>query len=305
MEFGTALDRFLLAAKAERHHSPHTVRAYAADLKDAQIFFKKENRTTVESVKRLDVRKYMAGLSSTGSARTGSHFAKTTLRRRVASLRSFFGWLRKQKILDESPLTSFSSPKALKKIPKFLSEEETRSLLEAGLERSEPLRSRDQAMLETLYSSGLRVEELTGLNAGDVDFYGGTLRVFGKGSKERIVPLGERAADALHEYQRQRRIVGQTVDSSTPLFLNVRGTRLSSRGVRKILLRWTQAAGLGRSVHPHLLRHSFATHLLDRGCDLRSVQEMLGHKDLSSTQIYTHVTTARLKQIYEKSHPRS
>lgn len=291
------IERFLAWCRMERQYSPHTLRAYGKDLRDLCAFLAKEQKTLLAKITRLDLRKYLASFPT--------HTARTTLRRKTATFRSFFKWLLRHGLLEQSPTAALSTPKAARTVPEFLTEDQLSQILEAKVSLEEPFLSRDRAILELLYSSGLRVEELCGLNIGDLDFLGGLVRVMGKGARERLAPLGDRASAKIHRYLRLRKQPDIYEGPGTPVFKNARGGRLGSRGVRKILVRWVQAAKLPKALYPHLFRHSFATHLLDRGCDLRSVQEMLGHKNLSTTQIYTHITTTRLKQIYDKTHPRA
>ncbi len=261
-----------------------------------------------------DVRAYLALLRNSG-------YSKATIARKLAALRSLYKFLLRCGHVATSPVAVIRTPKQDRRLPACLDESQVRSLLEAPAAaiRSNPQRgpgpsalermlaARDRAILETIYSAGLRIGELVGLNAEDLDEFGGTLRVRGKGKKERLGPLGSLAAEAVGEYLRLR---GQALlpprsssGGAEPLFVNKYGTRLTARSVRRMLDKYIRQAGLPGHVTPHTLRHSFATHMLNRGADLRSVQELLGHKSLSTTQIYTHLTTARLKAVYEKAHP--
>ena len=234
------------------------------------------------------IRKYLSLLNE-------KKFGKATLTRKFSSLRTFYKFLTLNEYVGASPLGSMSGPKKDKKMPAFLTEEEMRGLFEIP-----ELTLRDRAMIELLYSCGLRIEELVGLNIKNIDFFGNTVTVFGKGSKERIVPAGEPALAVVREYIGVRR-----QNPNSPVFLNARGQRLDQRAARRALHNWFIKAGFTKKVSPHTLRHTFATHILDRGCDLRSVQEMLGHKNLVTTQVYTHVTIESLKRVYEKAHPRA
>ena len=218
--------------------------------------------------------------------------------RHLSTLRSFFKFLVREGFLKNNPLLSVASPKIEKHLPSFLTEEETVRLIEASCPKNES-GLRDRAILETFYSSGLRISELVGLNLDDVDFIGGIIKVRGKGKKERIVPVGDKALQSLREYLNKRKKQTQS------LFLNKRGTRITDRGVRGIVAKYIRISGMKQRISPHTLRHSFATHLLNRGADLRTVQELLGHASLSTTQIYTHLTTERLKSVYDKAHPRA
>ena len=232
-----------------------------------------------------------------------NNLSATTIARKIYCLRSFFKFLIQEKVVSKSVLNYFSTPKIGKRLPKFLSVKEIKELLEIS-KNIFTLGLRDQAILEVLYSCGLRISELTGLNLSDVDFFSNTIRVIGKGNIGRVVPIGNTALKVMYKYlDLRKKIVRST--SEQALFVNYRGERISERGVRKILLRWLEKVSIRKHVSPHVIRHTFATHLLDAGCDLRSVQEMLGHKSLSTTQIYTHVTPERLKKIYNKAHPRA
>jgi integrase/recombinase XerC len=289
-----ALQRFHVYLRGERNAARSTLRAYGSDLGDF-VSFSKETDVPPAGWDRLFLRRYF-GLIQEGKP------ARSTLLRKRSSLRSFLKFLAREKVILGDPLAGAPSPKPERRIPRVLSQQEASSLLDR------PSPDRDQALLEILYAAGLRASEAAGLNVEDVDFWQGTVRVFGKGGRERIVPVGESALEAL-----RRSLLAREVDplalqrgaAARPLFVNRRGTRLSVRSVNALVHAAARRAGTKGNVHPHTLRHSFATHLLDRGCDLRAVQEMLGHKNLSTTQIYTHLTTERLRQVYEKSHPRA
>ncbi len=221
----------------------------------------------------------------------------------MASLRSFFKFLNQEAVLESNPFEILRTPKQTKKLPHFLSINDIDTLLKTP-DESEISGLRDRAMLETLYSTGIRVSELVGLNEEDVDFYGEMVKVQGKGKKERLSPVGSYAIKALKKYinsKKKKKGLGKNV----PLFLNKYGDRLSSRSVARSLDKYLKLTGINLATSPHTFRHSFATHMLDRGANLRAVQELLGHSNLSTTQIYTHVTTERLKNVYEKSHPRA
>lgn len=226
--------------------------------------------------------------------------SKASLTRKFASLRSFYKFLIINNSIEKSPLENMSSPKKEKKVPSFLTEDEMRSLFEIP-----DLALRDRGMIELLYSCGLRIEELMSLNVKNIDFISNTVTVTGKGNRERIVPIGDTCLAVIKRYLDERRAENLPFDRNSPVFLSARGKRLEQRTARRVLHNWFIKAGISKKVSPHTLRHTFATHILDRGCDLRSVQEMLGHKNLSTTQIYTHVTIESLKKVYEKAHPRS
>lgn len=282
------LDKFLSYLEIEKNYSAHTLLNYRLDLED---FFRFSNETPVENVDYLLFRKYLAHLRT-------KQPRPRTLARKLSSMRSFFRFLQRENHIKENPAVLLQTPKLDKKLPKFLSEHEMVQLIEAPPTDS-PAGKRDHAIFEVFYSTGIRVSELVSLNIDSVDFISNIVKVMGKGKKERLVPIGDKALEAIQDYLKNRK--GQ----STAIFLNKNGKRISTRGVLNITNKYMQAANLKIQVSPHVLRHSFATHLLNRGADLRSVQELLGHVNLSTTQIYTHVTTERLKNVYDKSHPRA
>jgi tyrosine recombinase XerC len=293
---------FLHYLRAERNYSPNTLKAYQVDLGEFYRFLKKQYpQVTIEHCERLMLRDYFAFLQN-------GNLRRSSVIRKIAVVRSLFKFLTREGVLEHNPFLYLATPKRESRIPVFLSEDEIRRLFALP-----GINLRDRAMLELLYSGGLRIEELVGVNVEDIDIYSGMVRVWGKGNRERIIPIGEQCLAALHDYFRERdQLRGQKGigparrgDPVAAVFLNKAGERISVRGARKVLHRWFAAAQFHKKVSPHTLRHSFATHLLDRGCDLRSVQEMLGHKSLATTQIYTHVTAESLKRVYEKSHPRA
>ncbi|MBN1793512.1 MAG: tyrosine recombinase XerC [Candidatus Omnitrophica bacterium] len=290
-QFQRYIDRFIRYLQVEKNASSHTVLNYATDLTSFLQFL--ETLPQVKEVDGLILRRFLAHLKE-------RQFAKTTIARKLAALRSFFKFLYAEGFIKKNPATSVWTPKLDKKLPVFLNVSEVESLLtcpdittEQGL--------RDSAILETLYSTGVRVGELVGINYEDVDFIGEVIKVRGKGRKERLVPVGTKAIQAIRRYVKKR----ATAASREPLFVNRGNKRLSDRQVRRVVDKYIKMASVQHHVSPHTLRHSFATHLLDRGADLRSVQELLGHKNLSTTQIYTHVSAERLKKVYEKAHPRA
>jgi integrase/recombinase XerC len=295
------IERFLLHIKSQLNFSRHTVRAYAADLAEFDAYARAEGAEFPGGFDRHLMRAYMAMLQEKKNSRN-------TVIRKVSSARSFIRWLIAEGKLESDPFALLRAPKKEKRLPRFLTEGEVRKLYDynepgaAAGGGKRPLAPRDYALLALLYSAGLRRSEVTGLNVGDVDFYSGFARVMGKGSKERLVPVGDKALEALRGYLASR---PEGRAPARPLFLNARGGRLSGHGLALIVKKLARQARFARSLNPHALRHSFATHLLDHGCDLRSVQEMLGHKNLETTQIYTHVSLERLKEVYEKAHPRS
>ena len=286
------IEKFLNYLKAERDASPHTVRNYTKDL---EVLRQTLGEKPWERTDLLALRQFVAQQRSTG-------LSKVTIARRVATIRSFFRFLHREGFVPSNPALGLARPKQDKHLPSFLSVEETTRLMEAPTGDSFGA-ARDRAVLETLYSAGLRVSELVGLKVRDVDLIGGTLRTVGKGRKERMVPVGSYSIQAIRAYVKTLR--PEQSEPDRPLFQNQRRGRLTDRSVRRILNRYLAQVSVARRISPHSLRHSFATHLLDRGADLRSVQELLGHSSLTTTQIYTHVTTERLKKVYESAHPRA
>ncbi len=285
---------FLQFLKTEKGYSEHTLKNYAIDLRE---FFGFLGAKTLESVTYLEVRAYLAVLKD-------KNFSKSTMARKLACIRSCFKYLAREKVIQHNPASGIQTPKRDKKLPDFLNQEEMANLLDAPASGSWE-EKRDKAILEMLYSSGLRVSELVSLNHSAVDLSGGLLRVQGKGKKERIVPVGRVAIQAMKDYFaiKPPRDTGTSLEKS--VFKNRLGGRLTDRSIRRMILKYTRRIALAKDVSPHMLRHSFATHMLDRGADLRSVQELLGHENLSTTQIYTHVTTKRLKEAYAAAHPRA
>jgi len=304
---------FLAHIEAERNFSPHTVRSYLADLHQFCQFLAADDghaelaaddlpdladvrpgRLTERllALEPLTVRAYLAMMRNSG-------YAKATIARKLASLRSFYKHLVRTERIEASPVSVVRTPRQDKRLPTFLDVPQMEALLSAP-DTSTPAGARDRAILETLYSAGLRISELVGLDVGDVDEFSGAVRIAGKGRKERLAPLGGRAAEAIEACLARR--PGAT-GPAAPLFVNRFGTRLSGRSVRRMLATYARQSGIAFHVSPHALRHSFATHMLDAGADLRSVQEMLGHASLSTTQIYTHLTTRRLKAVYSRAHP--
>jgi len=286
-----AVEQFLRYLTIERNASEYTRRNYRDDL--AQFFHFLGHRRLTD-ITPLDVRGFLASQSTHG-------YAKRTIARRLSCLRSFFRFLSREEVLSRNPASVVPTPKLERRLPQFLDEAQVSRLLEAPLtNRWQGLR--DRAILETLYSTGARVGELVGLNREDLDEISGTVIVRGKGKKERLCPIGKRALEAIHQYLAKR-----PTRTKVPyaLFVSQKLTRLTVRQVDRLLQRYAVQTQMPFPISPHSLRHSFATHLLDRGADLRSVQELLGHQSLSTTQIYTHVTPQRLKRIYDQAHPRA
>jgi tyrosine recombinase XerC len=282
------IEKFMRYLEIEKNYSPHTVLNYRLDLEGFKGFL---GGAPLENVDYLTLRKYLAMVKE-------KNLSVRTIARRLSTLRSFFKFLTREGHLKTNPTLSLSSPKQEKHLPVFLTEDEATKLIEAVVAKDERA-LRDKAVLETFYSTGIRISELTGLKVDDIDFIGSVVKVMGKGRKERIVPIGEQAIRAIRAYLEKRK------KQSEALFLNKSGKRMTVRGIRNLVQKYVLIASMRHGVSPHTLRHSFATHLLNRGADLRSVQELLGHVNLSTTQIYTHLTTERLKSVYDKAHPRA
>lgn len=299
MEIPGAISSFLTHVKVEKGLSANTLAAYKRDLAKFQEFAKKR-KLTLDAVTRDGLVDFLAGLYR-------AKLESRTVARHLVTLRNFFRFAQVQELISEDPSINLESPKIRRSLPGYLRLEEIERLLEQP-DAKTAFGLRDRAMLEVLYSTGLRVSELTGLKVADLDSRVGSVRCIGKGDKERIVPVGRKALSTVEKYIRDGRpelVRGTRNASSAALFVNRRGASLSRVGVWKILSAYGRQAGLRVPLTPHVLRHSFATHLLERGADLRSVQLMLGHADISTTQIYTHVVEERLKQIYKAHHPRA
>ena len=291
---------FLAYLEFERGLSRNTLDAYRTDLLQFGEFLAGRDRPATE-VERADVADFLADLA-TGNGRPPCSAA--TIGRKTACLRSFYRHLRREELMDTDPTASLTPPAKSRKLPQVLSYAEVKRLLD-GASAGDPIGLRDRALLEVMYGCGLRASEAIGLETTDVDLRRGFVRPHGKGSKERVVPLGRQAAAAILRYLRAGRpeLVGTRPEPK--LFVNFRGGGLTRQGLYKIIQRHAKEAGLGGKMSPHTLRHSFATHLLSGGCDLRSVQEMLGHADVSTTQLYTHLSRERIKDVYFKAHPRA
>jgi integrase/recombinase XerC len=295
-----AVTRFLKYLRVERNASELTIKSYREDFEAlVEYLTELQGRTPPPGeIGTVELRGYMAALHEAG-------YANTTIARRLASLRSFFRFGQREGWTKSNPAKPLRNPRKARSLPHFLSSEDVERLLGAP-SADEPLGLRDCAILEVLYTAGLRVSELAGLNDSDLDLPGGALRVRGKGRRERIAPVGSFATRALEKWLGVRRLsAGEENGASAPVFINKFGRRLTTRSVGRLLEKYLKATGLDRRTTPHTLRHSFATHLLDRGADIRSVQELLGHKSLATTQIYTHVSTAGLRAVYERAHPRA
>lgn len=332
------VEEFLRYLLDERHFSPYTARCYGVDLRQYYEFLTDEFNIDASREKEADefnrvrrggsvnatsdvvgrvgfststvamlkadvemIRKFLANLDT-------HDYSAATMARKIATLRSFYRWMEKQSFIPSNPMLLIKTPRQNKRLPKAIDVEQVERLLSAP-DDSDLLGARDRAILETLYSTGIRVSELVGINRGDIDEAGQALIVRGKGRKERIVPLGSHALAALSHYAKMlnqhTQNEGASYDDKSALFINKHGGRLSTRSVRRKVSKYLAEAGLDSAISPHTLRHSFATHLLDNGADLRSVQELLGHQSLSTTQVYTHLSTQRKRDAYNQAHPRA
>ncbi|HEV8436767.1 MAG TPA: tyrosine recombinase XerC [Methylomirabilota bacterium] len=285
-----SVSAFLEYLAVERGASPHTLRNYGLDLVEFTAFLGRQGSSPTAADARL-VRGYLAGLHQ-------RRLAKSSISRKLASVRSFFRFLVRRGVIEQNPAKPVKSPRPALRLPSFLPKDESKDLLDWAVDPSESGR-RDHALLELLYATGIRVAECCGLDCADVDRGQGTVRVLGKGDKERVVPVGEAALVALDRYLALR---GAT---DGPLFTNRRGGRLTPRSVHRIVGKRARLTGVERRVTPHTLRHTFATHMLGEGADLRLIQELLGHSRLSTTQRYTHVTPEQLMKVYDAAHPRA
>ena len=298
MSMPSAIQAFLKYLRIERNASDLTVKSYADDLAHISEFFQEQTGSLPEprQIEVAILRSYVSYLHE-------CVYARTTVARRLACLRSFFRYCNREGICETNPAKPLRTPRAGRKLPHFLTTDQVGALLIAP-PANLPAGLRDRAILETMYSAGLRVSELVGLNVSDWDRSAGILRVMGKGRKERLAPVGSYATKALDHWMTVREPDPKAPEKQrAAIFLNRFGRRLTTRSIGRMLETHIQTAGLTQQTTPHTLRHSFATHLLDGGADLRSVQELLGHKSLTTTQIYTHVSTRRLRETYEKAHP--
>ncbi len=299
-----ALNKYVNYLEAERGLSPYTVRNYTADLignyargteKGFFQFLKMKHISLLDEVDKHVVRDYMSWLMAQG-------VVKSSIARKLSAVRSFYRYLVREEKVSSNPLEKASSPKLDRRLPSFLTVEETVRLLETP-DLAKPQGIRDRALLELLYAAGLRVSELENLNLEQLNMETNEIRVWGKGSKERVVLIGAPAAQALNNYLADNRPVLMGKQKTNAVFLNQYGGRLPARRIQKILDRCARKAGIEKRVHPHILRHTFATHLLDGGADLRVVQELLGHAQLATTQVYTHVSQSQARKVYQSAHP--
>jgi len=291
------LKRYVKHLELERSISPLTVRNYTGDIQGFLDFLGNNGVDSLDKVSRSTMRLYLGWLREQGIARA-------SISRKLSALRSFYRYLARENLVDAEPLSTLSSPKLEKRLPTFLTHEEMAWLIEAP-DTSTPYGLRDRAILELLYAAGVRVSEIVALDLKDIDLGSRQIRVWGKGSKERMVLMGRPAAEALKLYLDLGRIRLEGKAYTQAVFLNRFGERIAERRIQHIIKKYAQQAGLEMRVFPHIMRHTFATHLLDGGADLRVVQDLLGHARLSSTQIYTHVTQSQIRRNYLAAHPRS
>ena len=298
-----AIDSFLNYLTVEKGFSKNTIVAYRNDLYQLAGFVAEETARQGltplwPSFSRQGMLSYLLNLKE-------RNYAATTAARKVAAAKSFFSFMVAEGNIKDNPILNVTSPRVGKSLPKPISISQAMLLLEQPAKMDAPEARRDRAILELLYASGMRVSELVSLNLDDINVDGGDVRCFGKGHKERIIPIAPRAASTVKKYLQEARLHLLHSDTEQALFLNRRGDRLTRQGLWQILKGYAKSAGLSKEITPHTLRHSFATHMLNGGADLRSVQELLGHANISTTQVYTHLTSEHVRRIYEKSHPRA
>ncbi len=297
------IESFLTYLEVEEGFSQNTIEAYRNDLTQLADFFEQEaaKRSIIPSwasFSQQDMLSYLLNLKERG-------YAPTTVARKVAAAKTFFNFLANEGKIKENPIKNVGSPKVGRALPKPISISQVRRLLEQPAKRSTPEAIRDRAMLELMYASGMRVSEIVSLNLDDVDTKEGYVRCFGKGHKERVIPIYEQIAKTLESYIKETRPKLLRNPSEKALFINPRGERLTRQGLWQKLKDYAKEAELDKEITPHTLRHSFATHMLSGGADLRSVQELLGHANISTTQIYTHLTSEHVRRTYDRSHPRA
>jgi len=290
------IEQFLDHLRYERNASVHTISSYRRDLSQL-VAFLEERETRLRKIDNVAIRAFMAHLHERG-------LKKSSLARKLAAVRSFFQFCLKKDWVEDNAAKVIATPKQEQHVPSFLSEDEMAEFLDLPLS-DEPLDSRDKAILELIYATGTRVSELVGINLEDINFGERLIRVRGKGKKERLVPFGRKAEQSLAAYLRRRPLLLQDRMGETALFLNYTGERLTARSVERIVAKYILRTAVRRKISPHSLRHSFASHLLSRGADLRVIQELLGHESLATTQKYTHLNLRQLLDVYKKSHPRS
>jgi tyrosine recombinase XerC len=296
----THINAFLRYLRAERNYSPHTAAAYECDLREFLDFWESEfpgRVMTPGGVDRRAIRRFLAWLHD-------REFASRSIARKLACLKSFFRYMRKMHVIASNPAATVVSPKLERRLPRTLDEGSVTRLMDQP-DRSKTDGARDAALLEILYSSGIRLSELIGLRVADIDFGNGTIKVTGKGSKQRIIPFGAKARSALQAYLAVRPLLASRGSGAANAFLSARGKPMSPKGVNRLMNRYIGMVSEIEKRSPHILRHTFATHLLNRGADLRAVKELLGHESLSTTQMYTHVSVEHLRKVYAQAHPKA
>lgn len=290
------IEQFLSFLTHEKNASKHTIASYRRDLYQLAEYLGKR-KITLKDIDNVVLRGFLATLYEKQNK-------KSTVARKLAAIRSFFQFCLRKKILDDNPAKVVSTPKQEKHMPSFMSEDEMSMFLDLP-QSKKPLDLRDKAILELLYATGIRVSELVGIDLEDVNFQEKLIRVKGKGKKERLVPFGKKAEESMRVYFQSRYIIHDGEIDQEALFLNYKGQRITSRSIERVVDKYIQRSALHRKISPHSLRHSFASHLLSRGADLRVIQELLGHESLATTQKYTHLDLKKLLEVYKKSHPRS
>ncbi len=293
------ISNFLKYLSSEKQYSQYTIEAYQRDIFQFFEFYNYGESTKdrkVENISKNDVRDFISSLIRYG-------MSKKSVERKIAALKSFFRYLNKQNLIHSNPVSGIALPKQEKVLPKFLQEYEISAVFKK-IDMESPSGIRDRAIIELFYSTGIRLSELSGLNIHDINLNAGTVRVKGKGSKQRIVPVGKLALKVVKKYITNKEELFKVKDANA-LFLNRYGKRISNRGIQLRVNKWLTMVSEKKGLSPHILRHTFATHLLDRGADLQAVRELLGHSSLSTTQVYTHLSTSRLKKVYEQAHPRA
>lgn len=295
----TSIENYIKYLQIEKNYSKYTIACYRKDIQEFLLFMDEQAIPALDLVKYADTRLYITSL-------TEHNLSKRSISRKISCLRSFYKYLMRENIVSENPFASVSLPKREQRLPRFKYEEEMEAIFDS-IDLTTDLGKRDMALVEMLYATGMRVSECCNVEMSDVDFSLMTVLAHGKGSKDRYIPFGELAKDALLDYigHSRGKLMAKGGQSHNFLFVNQRGTPLTPRGVRYILTNMIEKACGNTNLYPHMLRHSFATHLLNNGADIRSVQELLGHSSVQSTQVYTHVTKERLREVYNNSHPRA
>lgn len=299
MNNGTSLEFYIKYLQIEKNYSKYTIAYYKQDIEEFFLFMNEQVISNLKTVTYPDARLYVTNL-------TERNLSKRSISRKISCLRSFYKFLMRENMVDENPFAMLSLPKKEQRLPRFMYEEEMEAIFSA-IDHTSTIGKRDLAILELLYATGMRVSECCSVELGDLDFSLMTVLAHGKGKKDRYIPFGEHAKKALQEYIEGPRneLIQKSSQQHAFLFVNQRGNPLTPRGVRYILTNIIDKASVNKHLYPHMLRHSFATHLLNSGADIRSVQELLGHSSIQATQVYTHVSKERLREVYRNSHPRA